>query len=178
MDKPIFERDDNIETPSLEAPPQGELLLGFIQSRDGSKAWVTYEYLGCAYKELALATMPMNTQVIGRQVALGFINGDIKNPIILGCVQSPLYEMLENFEVSAISDQQQVSAMNTKGGLSNSLNVDGKTVIVEAQDQLQLRCGASSIILTQEGKILIRGKYLLNRASGVNRIVGGSVQVN
>ena len=29
-----------------------------------------------------------------------------------------------------------------------------------------------------EGKVLIRGTYLLSRSSGVNRIKGGSVQIN
>ena len=28
------------------------------------------------------------------------------------------------------------------------------------------------------GKVLIRGAYLLSRSSGVNRIKGGSVQIN
>ncbi|MEP7119602.1 MAG: hypothetical protein ABJE95_01785, partial [Byssovorax sp.] len=36
----------------------------------------------------------------------------------------------------------------------------------------------SSITLTRAGKILIRGAYVLTRSSGVNRIQGGSVQIN
>ena len=38
--------------------------------------------------------------------------------------------------------------------------------------------GKASITLTREGKVLIRGTYLSSRSSGVNRIKGGSVQIN
>ena len=41
-----------------------------------------------------------------------------------------------------------------------------------------LRCGKASITLTREGKVLIKGAYLSSRSSGVNRIKGGSVQIN
>ena len=50
--------------------------------------------------------------------------------------------------------------------------------MIEGKEEIELKCGESSIVLTKAGKILIRGKYLLSRSSGVNRIMGGSVQVN
>jgi hypothetical protein len=51
-------------------------------------------------------------------------------------------------------------------------------VLVSAAKQLTLRCGESSITLTAAGKIIIRGKYIVSRSSGVHRIKGGSVQIN
>ena len=50
--------------------------------------------------------------------------------------------------------------------------------MLEGREEVVIKCGEASITLTKAGKILIRGNYLLNRASGVNRIQGGSVQVN
>ncbi len=50
--------------------------------------------------------------------------------------------------------------------------------VVTARKQLTLRCGKSSITLTAAGKIIIRGKYIVSRSSGVHRIKGGSVQIN
>ena len=41
-----------------------------------------------------------------------------------------------------------------------------------------LRCGKASITLTKAGKVLIEGSYVLSRSTGVNRIKGGSVQLN
>jgi hypothetical protein len=51
-------------------------------------------------------------------------------------------------------------------------------MIVSAKEELVLRCGKASITLTKAGKVMIKGSYLLSRSSGVNRIKGGSVQLN
>lgn len=51
-------------------------------------------------------------------------------------------------------------------------------LILTAQKQLTIRCGESSITLTAAGKIILRGKYIVSRSSGVQRIKGGSVQIN
>ncbi len=53
-----------------------------------------------------------------------------------------------------------------------------KELVISAAEQLTLRCGESSITLTAAGKIIIRGKYIVSRSSGVQRIKGGSVQIN
>ena len=50
--------------------------------------------------------------------------------------------------------------------------------MLTAEREIELRCGKSSLVLTRAGKVLIRGAYLLSRSSGVNRIKGGSVQIN
>ena len=60
----------------------------------------------------------------------------------------------------------------------DDVHIDGQRVIFDAKKEIVLRCGKSSITLTRAGKVLIRGAYLLNRSSGVNRIKGGSVQIN
>ena len=56
--------------------------------------------------------------------------------------------------------------------------VDGKRVVLEAQDEIVLRCGKASITLRRNGRIVIRGTYVETRAEGTNRIKGGSVQIN
>jgi hypothetical protein len=56
--------------------------------------------------------------------------------------------------------------------------VDGKTVIIDAREQIVLKCGKSCITLRKDGKIVIRGAHLLSRASGPNRIKGASVAIN
>jgi hypothetical protein len=49
---------------------------------------------------------------------------------------------------------------------------------LEAQEEIVLKCGEGSITLRKDGKIIIKGTHLLSRASGPNRIKGGSVQIN
>jgi hypothetical protein len=56
--------------------------------------------------------------------------------------------------------------------------VDGQRVVVDAKDEIVLRCGKASITLRRNGRIVIRGTYIETRAEGVNRIKGGSVQIN
>jgi hypothetical protein len=50
--------------------------------------------------------------------------------------------------------------------------------VLTGDKEIVLRCGKASITLTRAGKIIIRGAYLLNRSSGVNKIKGASVQIN
>jgi hypothetical protein len=97
---------------------------------------------------------------IGRSIVLMFEGGDPSCPIVMGVLREgagwPLDQKPGQVEV----------------------DVDGERMIVSAKEQLVLRCGKASITLTKAGKVLIRGNYLLSRSSGVNRIKGGSVQLN
>jgi hypothetical protein len=49
---------------------------------------------------------------------------------------------------------------------------------VSAKERLVLRCGKASVTLTRAGKVIIEGSYVVSRSTGVNRIKGGSVQLN
>ena len=49
---------------------------------------------------------------------------------------------------------------------------------MDAEREIVLRCGDSSITLTRAGKVIIKGKYILNRSSGYNKIKGAAVEIN
>jgi len=106
-----------------------------------------------------------------------FVNQDQDQPIIIGLMKSQLDDLLDTMVPLEAELDQSAGALQKTVAEQNVL-VDGKKITFEGQDEIVLKCGESSITLTKSGKILIRGKYLLNRASGVNRIMGGSVQVN
>lgn len=128
----------------------------------------------------ALTTVPINKQMIGRQVAILFNNGDPDSPVIMGLIQNPLLDILEqqaDMDINAESNSESELDMG-RNKSQNEFYVDGKKVVIEAEDEIVLKCGDASITLTKSGKILIRGKYVLNRSSGVHRIMGGSVQIN
>jgi hypothetical protein len=97
---------------------------------------------------------------IGASVVLMFEQGDPLRPVVLGVLRErvgwPLPDAPAQVEVDA----------------------DGQRMVVSASEQLVLRCGKASITLTKAGKVLVEGTYLLSRSSGVNRIKGGSVQLN
>ncbi|MDB5976453.1 MAG: hypothetical protein JWR07_3213 [Nevskia sp.] len=97
---------------------------------------------------------------IGRKVVLMFEGADLSRPIVMG--------VLREDEAWLLADRPgQVE-----------VDADGERLIVSAKEQLVLRCGKASITLTKAGKVLIQGSYVLSRSSGVNRIKGGSVQLN
>jgi hypothetical protein len=106
----------------------------------------------------ARTTVELTEKEIGRDVVLVFEGGAPDKPIIMGLLQSP----------RVTPAQTQLVDVRT----------DGEQLVFSADKEIVLRCGRSSITLTRAGKVLIRGAYLLSRSSGVNRIKGGSVQIN
>lgn len=99
-------------------------------------------------------------------VLLAFEKNDPAFPVILDVLQARINEPEQKEEISFTSDALP------------ELTIDGKKITFEAQDEIVLRCGKASITLTRAGKVIIRGAYVLNRSTGVNRIKGGSVQIN
>ena len=177
---------DSSESDAItEIPPQplapGEIVIGRVVGiNDKGSPLVSYPQI--ADKSLpAISTMFIGHNEIGRQVALLFSQGDSRQPVIMGLIHSPLHSLLENAAAVAapeLAGSESESAESLPGTGAAVLRVDGERVVVEGREEIVLKCGEASITLTKAGKILIRGKYLLNRSTGVNRILGGSVQVN
>lgn len=51
-------------------------------------------------------------------------------------------------------------------------------LVFEAAKTIVLKCGASSVTLRHDGKVLIKGTELVSHAHRLNRIKGGSVAIN
>ncbi|MBN1931348.1 MAG: hypothetical protein JW786_07035 [Desulfobacterales bacterium] len=47
-----------------------------------------------------------------------------------------------------------------------------------AQNKIELRCGGSSLTMSKEGKVILKGSQVVTKASGVNKIKGASVKIN
>jgi hypothetical protein len=133
------------------------VLVGRIAAISDSHE-VLVDFPGNTLGELVAARslVAINSSETGRDVALMFEEGDPSQPIIVGLLQSPQASVSRCHEVK----------------------LDEETLILSARKEVVLQCGKSSITLTSAGKVLIRGAYLLSRSSGVNRIKGGSVQIN
>lgn len=107
----------------------------------------------------ALATQPVTNEDLGRELALSFVDGNPRQPVILGFLH-------------------QAGAARADSAESVDVDVDGETVTLTGKQQIVLKCGKASITLTRAGKVIIKGAYLSSRSTGVNRIKGGSVQIN
>lgn len=108
---------------------------------------------------VAQSTVPISQADVGREVLVAFEEGDARNLFIVGFLWR---------------QAQRPPAQQSP----HEVKVDGEQVVLTGKNEVVLRCGKASITLTSAGKILIRGAYLLSQSSGVNRIQGGSVQVN
>jgi hypothetical protein len=116
------------------------------------------------------------------RVVLMFENGDPRLPLIVGLEQAssatPMLDALlsepdtEPAAAEAASEAEQAEAPPVEA------HVDGKRVTIEGADEVVLKCGQASITLRRNGKLIIKGTYVETHSTGVNRIKGGSVQVN
>lgn len=51
-------------------------------------------------------------------------------------------------------------------------------LLLAARRKITLQCGKASITLHANGKIVLRGEYILSQAEGTQRITGGQVEIN
>jgi hypothetical protein len=139
--------------PPLAARIDG-VVIGHIADVDPSGA-VSVTFAGAPAPGFpARSTAMILKEDEGREVALMFEQGDPRRPIVLGKMVSPL------------------------AAAPPEAAADGRRVEINAEEELVLRCGESSITLTRAGKIILHGAYVLSRSTGVNRIQGGSVEIN
>jgi hypothetical protein len=148
--------------------PAGEVVVGtFVGLSELLEPLVEYPLISSERARPARSTIPLDPSQIGREVVLAFECGDSRNPIILGVLARPCDLRSEPKDPGAALAQSIVEVQR-----------DGEQLLLTAEKEIVLCCGEASITLTRAGKILIRGTYLLSRSSGVNRIKGGSVQIN
>ncbi|HJZ89867.1 MAG TPA: DUF6484 domain-containing protein [Gemmataceae bacterium] len=139
------------------APPRidGVVVATLAAFDDGGAPRVTFPGNPLRRPVSARSTVALDAADVGRDLAVSFEQGDPSHPIILGKLWHP--------EPAPATVQ---------------VAVDNERLVLTAEKEIVFQCGASSITLTKAGKVLIRGAYLLSRSSGVNRIKGGSVQIN
>jgi len=148
--------------PATDIAPISGVLIGELIAISDNRGTPLVVYPG----QVGTAALPARSVIdlhgahIGRQIALMFECGNSRRPIVMGVLREgvgwPLEERPGRVEVDA----------------------DGERMIVSAKEQVVLRCGKASITLTKTGKVLIEGAYISSRSTGVNRIKGGSIQLN
>jgi len=111
----------------------------------------------------AISTITLKPEDIGvARFVLGFQDGNPRKPIILGRIWTPSAEEL-------------IAAEET------SVNADSpprKKLVVQADEELELRCGQAVILLQADGRIQLRGRTITSHADVLYRVRGGTVQMN
>lgn len=95
----------------------------------------------------------------GREVALVFEEGNPARPLVIGCIE----------------DAPGVTATRNS---KQAASIEAEKIFLTGEREIVLRCGESTLTLTRDGKLILRGAYVETQASGVNRIKGGCVKIN
>lgn len=96
----------------------------------------------------ALPQTPDWRRSAGARVVLAFVDGDMKQPLVLALLDSPTAAQAP------------------------------RTLRIAAGEELTIECGKSKIHLRADGRIEIRGEHLVSRSRGPNKVKGGSVHIN
>jgi hypothetical protein len=104
----------------------------------------------------ARTTVHLSEEDVGGDVVVAFEQGDPHLPLILG----------------------RVLAAQGENDHAMHAQADGDRLVLSARERIVLQCGNSSITLTRTGKVLINGHFVQTRATGVNSLKGGSIELN
>lgn len=138
---------------SVDPAPAGPIVGRLVGLASTGEPLVDFPENRSGRPQPARSTVVLDAASVGAEVLLLFERGDLSRPLVTG--------VLQPVKPSAAA-----------------VEVDGERVVFTAEKEIVFRCGEASITLTRAGKVLIKGAYLLSRSSGVNRIKGGSVQIN
>ena len=140
-------------------PTPGRVIIGTLRAIPiGAEPGVA-EVAGLGCVAVAHSVVPLTAAHIGEGVALSVLDGGVA--LVLGLL----------WQGAAAPQPDEAPA-------PLAVTVDGHRQVIEAAQELELRCGDACIVLTADGRIQLRGSYITSHASATQRLVGGSVHVN
>jgi len=129
--------------------------VGRLVALTGAGPWVRMDE--DAAPLCARTTVQLGDEDVGGEVVVAFDRGDTHRPLVLGRV---------------------LPAQQGDKGRAMHAQADGDRLVLSARERIVLRCGSASITLTRAGKVLIDGHFVQSRATGVNALKGGSIELN
>lgn len=154
------------------APPRpapGQVVLGTLEAIPAGTAPGAADVAGLGRVAVAHSLVPLTAAQIGQGVALSVLDGGAA--LVLGL-------LWQAGAATATATATGPEAADDPGSAALAVTIDGHREVIEAAQELELRCGDACILLTADGRIQLRGTYITSHASATQRIVGGSVHVN
>jgi hypothetical protein len=75
--------------------------------------------------------------------------------------------------------RERVSSAAREAGISQVMaTLDGDTVALKADTQIELRCGKARITLHKDGRVEVSGTHVVNRSRGPMKLKGATVEIN
>ncbi|WP_339720031.1 DUF6484 domain-containing protein [uncultured Paraglaciecola sp.] len=150
---------------SLAVVPDNDLIVGqFIGLDEQQRPLITSPSHIHPVVAQAIVTIKDDPLLLSGNNVILFMGSEI--PIIMG------------FIADTLRPEHQSSSGLLGDVLTSSLHIDGKKINLQAQNEVVLKCGKSSLSLARNGKVTIKGTNITTRSSGANKIKGANVQVN
>jgi hypothetical protein len=145
----------------------GVIVGTLVAIGEAGTPWVDFpgNHLGPLEARSILGKSQAGQVALDRTILLAFENGNAAAPIILGVVQDTVRETPVT-EVLRLHER------------SPEVVVDGRRLVLDASQEIVIRCGKSSITLAKDGRIIVKGTNLISRASRTNKIKGSTVRIN
>jgi hypothetical protein len=153
--------------PRTDTTSNAQPCLGRIVASDPDGVRVVFA--GQAEPTLARVLGPVPPEQLeaalrdARPILLGFLEGRVTAPVIMS--------------LASMADLPQPELPEE----TVEVEVDGTAIereVIEAKDELVLRCGAASITLRADGTVRVTGRDITSWARRRHRIRGGSVAIN
>lgn len=144
--------DDLLSRFPSSSPAQGALIGRLCGWDDSGAPLVDFPDNPHGTPLPARSTLALAADAVDRPVVLLFEGNELRRPIVVGVIQ-PLAP-------------------------APVVTIDDREVVLEGKDRIELHCGKAKIVLTSDGKVLIKGTDIVSRSEGPNRIKGASVQIN
>ena len=106
----------------------------------------------------AASTIGLAAGDVGEEVVVAFESGDARRVIIVGRLH-----------------RQRLPRVDA---ITPPVRMEGERLVLQAEREIELRCGDARIVLTRAGKVMIHGNHVLSRSRGANRIKGACVDIN
>jgi hypothetical protein len=147
------------------------LVLGTVVSEDSDGTplvmWREGQRLPRRAPAVWMPSPPRWSECGGMPVVLGFVGGDEAKPVVLGLLGTPPGAATEPLREARTYEEPGVEA-----------STPPRVLRIESEEELVLECGKAKVALRADGRVEIRGGYLLSRSTGANKIKGGSVHIN
>jgi len=131
----------------------GNYVSPLSYEKESNQFFVQHPHLSHVRIEVNKSISAVTEKDLGNEFLVCFDRGDVTKPILLHKIQT--LSLDANTANNAIEKQ-----------------------FISTNGEIKLQCGKASITLTENGKIMLRGTYIVSRSSGANKLKGGSISLN